>query len=503
MGKKACLLVLLLLSVFLPSGRTEQAPELNAQPSSSLEILRAELENIFSDPNLSRGQWGVKVVSLDRSEILYEKDASKLLIPASNNKILTAAAALLRLGPDYQYKTRVMTDGKIVDGTLKGNLIIAGSGDPSTAPRFNSGDAFKIFKEWAANLKELGITAIHGNLIGDVGAFGEDMLGNGWEWNDLVQSYSAPASALQFNENIAAIEIRPGRRMDRPASVKTLPLENYPVVDAIVETAPANSRPQIEIKRGSQKDSLEIRGSVPLRGATVIRMVPVQSPVRYYLQALRLTLAAEGIDTKKCMIKETRGIATSSMSLLWTHTSPPLDEILSPLLKISQNLYAETLVRTLGAELRSDGSFTAGKEVLEDVLGSIGIEKDTYSYADGSGLSRLNLASADLLVGILSSMYHHSSFAHFYNAMPVAGSDGTLELRMKGTKAENNVHAKTGSIANVCSISGYVHTADGEILAFSLIANNFIAPKDTTESAQDKALELLADFSRKQISNGL
>jgi serine-type D-Ala-D-Ala carboxypeptidase/endopeptidase (penicillin-binding protein 4) len=223
----------------------------------------------------------------------------------------------------------------------------------------------------------------------------------------------------------------------------------------------------------------------------------VHYPVRYYLSAFKHILNEEGIDVSNCEIGETRGSSPPSASSFCLHTSPPLSELIAPIMKMSLNLSAETLVRALALELRGEGSFARGKEVVEETLGQMGIGNDSYSYADGSGLSRLNLVSAATLVRILKFMYQHPYFRYFYDALAIAGVDGTLATRMKKTKAENNAHAKTGTFANASSLSGYVQTADGEMLAFSILANNYVASKDAAEYVQDKALARLAGFSRK------
>jgi len=182
---------------------------------------------------------------------------------------------------------------------------------------------------------------------------------------------------------------------------------------------------------------------------------------------------------------------------LWVHESPPLPVIVKALLKESINLYAETLVRTLGLALRSEGAFDRGTEIVEETLRRIGIGPGSYLFIDGSGLSRRNLESAESLVLLLSFMRRNSNFQLFYDAMPVAGVDGTLAGRMKGSRAENNVHAKTGTMTNVSAISGYMRTADGEMLAFAIAVNNFIASRGLAESVQDSALIRLSNFSRK------
>jgi D-alanyl-D-alanine carboxypeptidase/D-alanyl-D-alanine-endopeptidase (penicillin-binding protein 4) len=464
--------------------------------ADSTEILRRDLGEIFSDPQFADAQWGVKVVSLERSETLFEKNPLRLLIPASNNKILTAAAALVCLGPEFRYETRVLTDGSIEDGTLKGNLIIRGTGDPSNSTQFYPDKPFAIFTEWAEKLKALSIHAINGEIIGDTAAFDENKFGKGWEWDDLVQAYAAPISALQFNDNSIAVQIIP-RKDGSPARIQASPLAHYLEIENRTVTEERNSSRPLGIKPGSFIESIVIRGSVSPKETERIRTVAVQSPVRYYLSALKHVLSGQGIDTLFCVIKEKKNYASPTLSLQWIHSSPELSELLKPVLKESKNLYAETLTRTLGFSRLGEGTFDKGRRVVEDTLEQMGIEKGSYSYADASGLSRLNLASADTFVRILEYMHQHQHFQSFYSALAIAGVDGTLEHRLKETGAQNNLHAKTGTSSNVSAISGYLETSDGEMLAFSMIANNFLVGKDAAEQLQNRALKRLADFSRK------
>ena len=492
--------VALLALILLAQASTGAHPSFaeSAPGTDSLNRLRIDLDRIFSDGKFAGADWGVQVYSLDRSESLYERNPARLFIPASNTKIITAVVALLRLGPDYTFRTLLLTDGSVLDGTLNGNLIIAGFGDPSITVETPEEDPLVTFRQWASILKAAGIRKITGDIIGDGGSFEKPMLGQGWAWDDLSEGYAAPISALQFNGNRLWLEITPRKITGVAPSIGLKPLSDYWIVENQLITKQESDKARIEIDRNQTDESIVIRGSVPANAAESTRAVAVLDPVRYYLSALKHVLAAENIDVLACGIRETRDAEPKALSLLWTHTSPPLSEIMKPLLKDSLNLYAETLTRTLGMELNGSGSFSAGKEIVEETLSRMAIDKNRYSYADGSGLSRRNLASAEMLVRILRSLYRHPHFSNFYDALAIAGQDGTLKNRMKGSKAENNVHAKTGSLSYVSSISGYIKTMDGEMLAFSMIANNFLLPKSEADAAQDKALKNLAQFSRKK-----
>ncbi len=470
-----------------------------AAPADTLDHLREDLERIFSDPAFSGAQWGVEVLSLDRGDVLYERNSRSLYMPASNNKILTVAAALLRLGPDFRYQTTLSTDGEIADGMLRGNLVITGMGDPSSAARFHEEDPFGTFRGWARRLKALGVAGIKGALIADGRSFPEPSVGFGWEWDDLPFGYAAPVTALQFNENLLTIEISPGAKEGEAILFRCSPLADCLSIASVADTAAPSSPTRLGLRRADKADSLTIYGSMPAGSAAQSRTVAIQDPVRCYLLALRKTLAEEEIDVSEVTlgpIIKSGDQGPAKTRLLFSHPSAPLSEIIKPLLKLSQNLYAETLVRTLGLAEGREGSFEAGSEVVEVLLQRMAIERGSYSYADGSGLSRHNLISADLMIKILRYMYRHRDFAFFYEAFPIAGVDGTIRNRMRGTKAENNVRAKTGSIAQVRSLSGYVRTAGGEMLAFAMLANNFLVSSRSAEYLQDSALERLANFNR-------
>jgi serine-type D-Ala-D-Ala carboxypeptidase/endopeptidase (penicillin-binding protein 4) len=495
----------LFLLLFLISGTN-----LSSSAADSLPTLRRDLDRIFSDPRFANSQWGIEVFSLDRSEVLYEKNPRRLMVPASNNKILTVAAALMQLGPDYRFKTKVWTNGLIhntegggvfnMDGVLDGDLIVTGYGDPSSSSRMLQQDPFQTFRSWAAHLKLKGIRSISGSIVGDGTAFPNASYGQGWAWDDLTEGYAAPVSALQFNENLISLEISPGSKVGELAAIKMSPLAQYLKVDNQIITEAAGQSASIVVERNRSGEKITVRGVIPEKGSAIDRSVAVPSPIVYYLSALKQVLGEEGIDVSRCDIMIMINSPQPS-SLLCIQSSPPLSELVVPLLKKSLNLAAETLVRVMGLERGNEGSFSKGKAVVEASLEQMGVDKTNYSYADASGLSRMNLVNADALVRILAYMHRSPNFSLFYDALPIAGVDGTLSARMKSTPAENNVHAKTGTMTRVSALSGYVRTADKEMLAFSMIANNFLAEKDEVERIQDRALLRLARFSRKAVGS--
>jgi len=470
------------------------------------DALRRDLDVIFSDRRLSDAQWGVAVHSLDRDELLFGYNANKLYIPASNEKILTAAAALLRLGPEYRFKTRFLTDAAAVidEDVLRGNLIVQGFGDPSLSTRMGNKDPFAVFRAFADRLKTQGIKSITGSISGNALAFKGNAYGIGWELDDLMESYAAPSGALAFNENFVSFLIRPGAKAGDAAILSSEPLSGYPQADNSVITTDAGKAASVVVERvpgaPGGPETIKIRGTVPLKSPAIRRSVAIQRPVRYYLEALRRQLEIEGIDVSNCDIKEEYSAPAPGVSgdleLIMTHESAPLADILSPIMKESLNMPSETLLRVLGLEIRGEGTAAAGIDVITETLETMGIRKGSYTYADASGLSRRNLISADVFTRVLGFMYRQPSFPRFYAAMAVAGTDGTLKNRLTGASVKGNIRAKTGTITGVSSISGYMRTADGEMLAFSMIANNYASGKAAAEDAQNRALQRLARFSR-------
>jgi D-alanyl-D-alanine carboxypeptidase/D-alanyl-D-alanine-endopeptidase (penicillin-binding protein 4) len=417
------------------------------------------------------------------------------MMPASNMKIVTLAAAAETLGWDYRFTTTLETAAPIENGILKGDLIVRGTGDPTINTRADR--AAVLFDEWAAALKAAGITRIDGNIVGDASAFDRRRLGQGWSWDYLQYGYAAPIGALEFNEDLATLSIRPGPKAGDNAALELTPGAGLGLIHHVLTGEPGSAT-AINLERRPDGTWLDVIGSIAVDARPASREVAVANPTIYFAHALLLALVQRGVAVRGLPVESPEpwiAVAPMPRQVLVESQSPPLREIATTMMKVSQNLYAETLLKTIGAvKSEGTGSADAGIAAARDVFAAWNIRPGTYVQADGSGLSRYDFVTAEMIVTLLERMYkdprHHDAFVA---TLPIAGKDGTIATRMKNTRAEANAVAKTGSIANVRALSGYVRTRDGERLVFSVLANSFTIPAATVNWIADLAVERLAD----------
>lgn len=460
------------------------------RPSSreALSRLQGDLSAVIDATELKRVSWGIEIRSLDRDEVLFAHEPQKLLLPASNEKVITLATTADRLGWDYTFTTELSAAGSIDGGVLQGDLIVTGSGDPSLDDW--DGKATALFGQWAAELKAHGISIVTGRLVGDDNRLQDVVLGSGWAWDDLDRSFATGVGALQFNQNTARLVVLPGTAVNDLASIHIEPAGSGLSLKSDVRTAPARGALLLETRRGAGSPVLELRGTIPLTAKPVIRLASVVNPTFYFVTALRDALIAAGIEIRgpAVDIDEVADAATLDIRTpILIHRSPPLSELAVTMMKMSQNLYAETFLSAAG-----------GPPAVREQLSRWGIEEDSVVVADGSGLSRYNMSTAEAFVAILSHVYRDERLrGPFEAALPIAGRDGTLANRMRRTAAAGNARAKTGAFMNARGLAGYVRTADGEPLVFSIMANNFAMPANVIERAADAIVVKLAEFSRK------
>ena len=474
------------------------------KPSRAVRELRADLAMVFNAPPMARGVWGVDIRSVDTGEVLFSHNGDRLMMPASNMKILTLATAAQTLGWDYRFSTTLETTAPVENGSVRGDVVVRSNGDPTINRRENRAAA--IFDQWAGALREAGITAIEGRVIGDDQAFDDDGVGPGWSWDYLEAGYAAPSGALQFNEDTAEVTIAPGAAAGDPAIVSLTPGTGLSLVNRAFTINPAADarRPSVDLRRRIDRPEIEISGTVAAGAEVSRRSVAVLNPTLYLAQAVKDALTSRGIEVRGPAVDiddiaaELVTTASAERRVLARTESPALRDIATVLMKVSQNLYAETLLKAVATKNGAVGSTDSGRAVAVQLFTGWNIPRDSYVMSDGSGLSRYNYVAPSMVTTVLQRMFadpvHRDAFLA---TLPVAGKDGTISTRMRKTRAAENARAKTGSIANVRSLSGFVKSRDGEMLVFSIIANDFVAPAATVTYLADLAVETLSNFTRR------
>lgn len=479
--------------------RSQKPPTLAealANPSAH-EQLRRDLRLIFSDRSVDHGLWSVSMHSLRHGETLYNVNSYRMQTPASNQKVLTAAAAADRLGWDHRYTTRIYATGAVdANGALNGDLIVVSDGDPTINPRHPA--RWPIFDDWGKQLAAKGIRTVNGYLIGDDNAFEEPGWAPGWAWDDLALGYGAPVSALQYNENQVELLIGPGLEAGSRGVISVSPAGSGLTIDHQVTTVAAGQPNRIALRRTPGSDLLTVSGEVALGSAPFTEYAAVDNPTQVYLNAMRVAFHRQGVNIERTPLDIDGVRMTPDMSkatLLIEDQSPPLSEIIDVTLKWSRNIYAETMLRSMSAEA-TQKSNAGGIVAVEQTLNRWGIVRDYFLARDGSGLSRYDYLSADALTGVLTYLWADPKHAElFRSTMPVFGVSGNLANRLKGTPASGRVWAKTGSMSQVRSLSGYVLTAENEPVAFAFIVNGFRVPAREIDAAMDRALLRLISFN--------
>ena len=410
-----------------------------ATPRSPKAAFRHAIDSMVAQPEFRNAHFGVLIVNPQSSDTLYSRNAGKVFMPASNQKLLTSLVSLAQLGPDFRFRTTFATRGAIRDSLLDGDLIVIGRGDPTLSDRM-LGTAQIGMQRIADSLAARGIRRVTGRLMPGGNAFPDSTYGYGWELDDIEDS-GAPVDELFFNEGMVNVR---GQIAGR---------------DTVIETATRN-------------------------------------PNRSYLEALGAALTARGIIFSG--ITDSAADITAPPVTLFETFSVPLREILPYFLKPSQNQIGEILLKTIGLERGGAGIADSGAAVVKRQLLAWGAEPDGFRIHDGSGLSRHDLVSPETIVRLLAAAQREPWYQAFYDALPVAGVDGTLRSRMKNTPAAGNIHAKTGTIEYVRSLSGYVNDADGDRLIFSILCNNFTVSVDSATRMQDAIGVMLATYRSRR-----
>lgn len=501
-------------------------PSKTSNPTKTLAELQSRISEILAKPELSPAMVGIKVASLDTGRVLFEDNSEKLLRPASNMKLYTVATALDLLSPDYRFTTSVYAASRPDSaGVVKGDLTIFGRGDPSIAARFNNGDYFKGIDDLAARIVAAGVKRVEGDLVGDESYFVGPQYGSGWEWEDLTWYYGAEVTPLTVNDNALDLFIKPGTAVGKPALITTGPPDPLLRINNRVTTAPKGTRREISIARDLGDDVITIAGNIALEDKGYTGGIGISHPALLFVYLLRSSLAQRGViikgrsrtqnsDSNISAATGSQPFVTASLVAgakpalveLAALQSPPFGVIASQTLKPSQNLYTELILRTIGkvAPATTSGPPPIGQTTedlglvsVKSFLKTAGIRPESLVLSDGSGLSRNDMITAEASVQLLTFMSRHRYADVFREALPIAGVDGTLRTRLRNTPAENNLRAKTGSLSSAASLSGYVTTAAGEKLVFSIMVNNYPSDVEPRGTCIDPIALLLASFIGK------
>jgi D-alanyl-D-alanine carboxypeptidase/D-alanyl-D-alanine-endopeptidase (penicillin-binding protein 4) len=471
-------------------------------PLGAAENLGPRLEALLESPALAGASVGFEVARLSDGKVLYQHNSAHSFVPASNMKLFTTALALMRLGPDFRFTTEVVA-GQPIDpaGSLAGDLVLVGGGDPSLSGRaypyqYQPGSppnySFRAIDQLVDQLIARGLKRVDGDVVGDDRRYVWEPRPGGWSMDDTEWEYGAPVSALILNDNSFGLGLRPGARPGDLAQVWLMPPFEYFSIDNRVHTV-AGAERKVEIERGPAGRQIHLRGTLPLREGGFSELLAVDDPALYAAEVLRDALERRGVMVRGEAVARHRfadeapdeAAAPEPRVVLDSRTSPPLSELLQVTDKVSQNLHAEVMLREVGLAKKQRGSREAGLEEMQQFLREIGLGKDCCHFADGSGLSRSTLVTPAALVRLLSYMYKSSQRDVWMSLLPIAGSDGTLGQRFEDHPEARAIHAKTGSLSHVRALSGYAVAPGLDPLAFSLLVNNATAPSPEVRRAID------------------
>lgn len=473
-----------------PPSATSVALAVPATRTVGRAALRTAIDSLLGQPQFANAFLGVLVVDAETGDTLYAQNAHKLFRPASNMKLITGAVALEKLGPSFRFRTSLVAGGPVCAGALHGDLIVSGRGDPTVSDDF-AHDALIPLRAMADSLRAAGVHRIVGKLVPGADVFPGLRIGDGWEWDDLQYYYGAGVDELFLNEGVARLIVRGGARVGAPAPARITPAIGYPALKSLARTGDTTG---LTVVVDSSTGAAMVTGTVARAHIDTSYIVYRDQPTAY-LRALRTALAQRGITVADqahagTCAPSARRRAVGDTLVRWA--SAPLPEVLHRLEKPSQNQIAEILLRTIGLEVTGVGTADSGRAVVSRTLVSWGADSTGFDIQDGSGLSRDALLSPATVVRVLSHMRQDTAFAAYYDALPIAGVDGTLDDRMIGTAAQGRVRAKTGSFMHVRSLSGYAPTANGRVVLFSVLANNWTTPSREVTHTQDAIADLLA-----------
>jgi serine-type D-Ala-D-Ala carboxypeptidase/endopeptidase (penicillin-binding protein 4) len=443
--------------------------------AGTLETIQTKIAQFLKKPGVRSAQWGIQIMEPASSKVLLEVNPDKTFLPASVLKVITTSTALERLGPDFRYRTGVYTDGELEsDGTISRDLILVGRGDPNLMDPYGELLETPALIGLAEQLKAMGVTKVEGDIVGDDSYFDIQSYGKGWSASDLKSPYGAPINALSINNNVFEVHVKPTKTKQR-VSVSVEPQTSYFRIRNSAVTGSAKAKRSIYVRLVAETNTIVVSGTLPSKYAHsqhILLEKPSETVAAMFKEELqRHGITVEG-EIRTIHRGDTSYSVRQSWSLLAEHQSQPLFRALQIINKHSQNLHAEMLLRTLGAEFKGNGDNEAGLQVVKEFLVESGIDSEKIRLNDGCGLSRENLVTPRFQTSLLQFLSTRPYFDLFLNTLAISGTDGTLRNRLSATEVRGSIHAKTGTLNGVTALSGYMTTKSGRNLVFSIFANN-------------------------------
>lgn len=491
-------LVMLLLALAAPvlCGQAQPEPQSPATgtagaattatvPSAAIAAAARFMERadklVQTEP-VDKGMWGLLVVDAMTGETLYQKNADKYFVPASNMKLLSTALALDTLGSSYRFRTTIETNGTMsVEGTLSGDLILVGRGDPNLSNRkfpFETKEEFdgppeRALAELADMVVARGVKEISGDVVGDDSYFPPERYPDGWEIDDMVWDYGAAISAIVVDDNTVTLTLTPGEKPGDAVQAELEPVEQEFVVRNEVTTSGAKDTPDLRLRREPGSSTVVVTGTMPAKSSPRKLVLAIQQPAEHAAALLEKLLIDRGVKVDgKARAQHDPDPTAATRTVLAEHLSIRLGDSVKLVNKISQNLHAEVLLRVAA---RQSGSWTAPDDLwnfAQQFYAKVGIGPEDVIQTDGSGLSRHDLVTPRAFVTLLDYAQKQIWFPDYFASLPVSGVDGTLTERMKDPATAGRIHAKTGSVAHVRTLSGFADTPGGRRLIFSFMSNN-------------------------------
>src|SRR5229473_2530945 len=442
----------------------------------------ARVEALLGTMPTNKGEWGLLVVDAESGETLYEQNADKYFVPASNMKLFTTALALAKLGPEYRFHTTLETPGKISsEGVLSADVVLIGRGDPNLSNRklpYELKEEFdsppeKALVELADAAAAKGVKEISGDVVSDDSYFPRERYPNGWEIDDMVWEYGAAISAIVVGDNTVALTLTPGEQPGNAVQAAVTPATPDFLVENNVTTSAADVKPDLTLTREPGSNLVVVKGSLPAKSAPRKLVLAIEEPAQHAAALLKRLLEERGVKVAGgAKARHDHADPAGDPVVLAEHVSVPLGDAVKLINKISQNLHTEMLLRTVA---RQNGLWATAEELMKipaDFYLTAGIAPGDVIQTDASGLSRHDLVTPQAIVTLLAFAQKQPWFGFYYASLPVAGVDGTLEDRMKNTPAAGRIHAKTGSVEHVRTLSGFAETASGRRVIFSFLSNN-------------------------------